>query len=69
MLLIMLSKELYEIGKKYNLIVKYNIAYDKRSILDYICAAHINELLQERYPLNTEQKNKLTAIFNNLVAL
>lgn len=65
----MLSKELYNIGKKYSLICKYNIDYDRRCMLDYVCAIHIYELLNAGYPLTPTQTSKLTAILNNLVVL
>lgn len=65
----MLSEELYNIGKKYNQIIKYNIGYDRRPVLDYTCATHISDLLNEKYPLTDEQKNKLNVILNNLIVL
>lgn len=65
----MLSKELYNIGKQYNKVTKYNIDYDKNALLNYICATHINELLNSNYELNSEQTNKLNAILNNLIIL
>lgn len=65
----MLSKQLYNIGKQYNLITKYNINYDRMSLLDYTCAIHIMNLLNKGYELNGEQINKLNAIVNNLIVL
>lgn len=65
----MLSKELYNIGKTYNLITKYNIDYDRRSMLDFVCATHIYELLNSKYELTPLQKSNLKAIINNLVVL
>jgi len=47
----MLTKELYKIGKTYNLITKYNIEYDRRCMLDFVCAIHINDLLNSKYEL------------------
>lgn len=66
----MLNKEVYEIGKKYNLITKYNIEYDRRPVLDYICAIHILDLINNiTYTLDEEQHNKLQALLNNLIVL
>lgn len=65
----MLSKELYNIGKVYNLITKYNIKYDRRNMLDFVCAIHINNLLQSSYELDVMQESKLKAILNNLIVL
>lgn len=65
----MLSKELYKIGKTYNLITKYDIDYDRRAMLDFVCAIHINNLLNSSYELTPLQVSKLTAILNNLVVL
>lgn len=65
----MLSKRLYNIGKTYNLITKYNMDYDRRCMLDYVCAIHINDLLNTKYGLTDLQKTKLTNILNNLVVL
>lgn len=65
----MLSNKLYDIGKKYNLITKYNIDYDRRATLDYTCAIHVSELLKEKYSLTDEQRNKLNAILNKLIVL
>lgn len=65
----MLTKELYKIGKTYNLITKYNIEYDRRCMLDFACAIHINDLLNSKYELTDLQRTKLTNILNNLVVL
>lgn len=65
----MLTKELYKIGKTYNLITKYNIEYDRRCMLDFVCAIHINDLLNSKYELTDLQRTKLTNILNNLVVL
>ena len=65
----MLTKELYKIGKTYNLITKYNIEYDRRCMLNFVCAIHINDLLNSRYELTDLQRTKLTNILNNLVVL
>lgn len=65
----MLTKELYKIGKTYNLITKYNIEYDRRCMLDFVCAIHINDLLNSKYELTDLQRTKLTNILNNLVIL
>lgn len=65
----MLTKELYKIGKTYNLITKYNIEYDRRCMLDFVCAIHINDLLNSKYELTNLQRTKLTNILNNLVVL
>lgn len=65
----MLTKELYKIGKTYNLITKYNIEYDRRCMLDFVCAIHINDLLNSKYELTGLQRTKLTNILNNLVVL
>ena len=37
--------EMYPIGKKINLITKYNILYDRRAIFDFICAIHLQDLI------------------------
>lgn len=67
----MLSKELYNIGKTYNLITKYNIEYDRRSMLNLVCAIHIEDILNSDYTveLTDMQRNKLYQILNNLVVL
>lgn len=65
----MLSRNLYEIGKKYNFITKYNISYDRRVLLDYACAVHVSQLLEEKYVLTDEQRNKLEVLLNNLIVL
>lgn len=65
----MLSKQLYNIGKTYNLITKYNMDYDRRCMLDYVCAIHINDLLNSEYELTELQQSKLRAILNNLIVL
>lgn len=65
----MLSRNLYEIGKRYNTITKYNIGYDRRGILDYACAVHISNLLESKYVLTEEQRNKLEVLLNNLIIL
>ena len=68
----MLSKQLYNIGKTYNLITKYNIDYDRRAMLDLVCAMHIQNLLNSDYAtteLTSMQRSKLLQIFNNLVVL
>lgn len=65
----MLTKELYKIGKTYNLITKYNIEYDRRCMLDFVCAIYINDLLNSKYELTDLQRTKLINILNNLVVL
>lgn len=50
----MLRSDLYELGKKHDEITKYNISYDKLSILNLVCAFHISDLLKEKYPLTYE---------------
>lgn len=65
----MLTKELYKIGKTYNLITKYNIEYDRRCMLDFVCAIYINDLLNSKYELTDLQRTKLTNMLNNLVVL
>lgn len=65
----MLTKDLYKIGKTYNLITKYNIEYDRRCMLDFVCAIRINDLLNAKYELTDLQRTKLTNILNNLVVL
>lgn len=65
----MLSEKLYKVGKIYNLITKYNINYDRRNTLNFVCAIHINDLLQSQYGLSTLQESKLKAIANNLIVL
>lgn len=65
----MLNEELYDIGKVYSLIAKYNIDYDRRCLLDFACATHIYKLLNSSYELTAIQRNKLEAILNNLVVL
>lgn len=50
----MLNKQLYEIGKHYNNATKYNIGYDRKPLLDFVCATHISDLLKEKYPLDAE---------------
>lgn len=65
----MLSRNLYEIGKKYNFITKYNISYDRRCLLDYACAVHVSDLLEQKYVLTDEQRNKLEVLLNNLIIL
>lgn len=65
----MLSRNLYEIGKKYNFVTKYNIGYDRRMILDYACAVHVSQLLEEQYVLTEEQQNKLKVLLDNLIVL
>lgn len=65
----MLSKDTYKIGQKYNLITKYNIEYDRQSILDYVCSIYILWLLEEKYTLTVEQKNKLNELLNKLLVL
>lgn len=59
---------MYEVGSKYNLITKYNIKYDRRSMLDYACAIRVLQLLQYSN-ITVEQKAKLNVILNNLVVL
>lgn len=65
----MLSRQLYEIGKTYNLITKYNIEYDRRAIIDFICAVFIYELLANSKILSDMDRLKLQAILNNLIML
>lgn len=65
----MLNKDTYNIGKKYNDITKYNIDFDRKPILDYICALFVLELLDSNISITTEQHNKLQAIINNLIVL
>lgn len=65
----MLNKDTYNIGKKYNDITKYNIDFDRKPILDYMCALFILELLDSNISITTEQHNKLQAIINNLIVL
>lgn len=65
----MLSSRLYELSKKYDEVTKYNISYDKLSVLNLVCAFHITDLLKEKYPLDSEQKGKLESILNNLIVL
>ena len=50
----MLSSRLYELSKKYYEVTKYNISYDKLSVLNLVCAFHISDLLKEKYPLTSE---------------
>ena len=66
---VMLNSKLYEIGKKYNTVVKHNINYDRGCTLDYQCAVCINELLLESHPLDMESKSKLQSLLNNLITL
>lgn len=66
---IMLNTYTYNIGKKYNEIVKHNINYDRRCTLDFTCAMYIFKLLQSPYTLNSEQINKLLLLQNKLIAL
>ena len=65
----MLNKQLYNTGKTYNLITKYNIDYDRRGMLDFVCAIHINDLLNSKYDITELQQAKLKAILNNLIVL
>lgn len=64
----MLTKDIYNIGKKYNDITKYNIDYKRAPILDYICALYINNLLDSEL-LQQNQRSKLEAILNNSIIL
>ena len=41
----MLTQDIYNIGKKYNDITKYNIDYKRAPILYYVCALYIIDLL------------------------
>lgn len=69
MLFAMLTRNMYEIGKKYNLVTKYNINYDRRPLLDYACAVHVSQLLEQKYVLTDEQRNKLEVLLDNLIVL
>lgn len=68
-MLFMLTKQIYKKGKICNLHIKYNLEYSKQNILNYECATHIEELLEEKYPLNSEQRSELTVLLNNLTVL
>ena len=71
----LMNDELYELGKTYNLITKYNIAYDRRAMLDYVCALHIFDLINNGDLFDYSDSgsmikyNKLVAIFHNLVVV
>lgn len=64
----MLTQDIYNIGKKYNDITKYNIDYKRAPILDYVCALYINNLLDSEL-LQQNQRSKLEAILNNSIIL
>lgn len=68
-MLLMLTNAMYKKGKIYNLHIKYNLEYSKKNVLNYECAVHIEELLMEKYPLNSEQRSELTVLLNNLITL
>lgn len=65
----MLTKDIYNIGKKYNDSTKYNIEYDRESIYNYTIAIFIINLLNGQYELTQQQISKLNAILNNLIVL
>lgn len=65
----MLTKDIYNIGKKYNDSTKYNIEYDRESIYNYTIAIFIINLLNSQYELTQQQISKLNAILNNLIVL
>lgn len=65
----MLTKDIYNIGKKYNDSTKYNIECDIESIYNYTIAIFIINLLNSQYELTQQQISKLNAILNNLIVL
>lgn len=64
----MLTQDIYNMGKKYNDITKYNIDYKRAPILDYVCALYIIDLLDSEL-LQQNQRSKLEAILNNSIIL
>lgn len=63
---------MFNIGMRYNNIVKSNINYDRRAIVDFYCAAYIDKLLNEMENYMEDmptERLKLQQILNNLILL
>lgn len=61
-------KEEYLYGKQVSDIIKYNIYYSKKSVLDCACIQFINEIIEQkdRYDLSNENYMKLLCLINKL---
>lgn len=48
----------YKIGKTISNKVKYNIAYDRTQILNYVCVNYVYDILIQGYAFNIDEEQK-----------
>lgn len=59
----------YKIGKTISNKVKYNIAYDRTQILNYVCVNYVYDILIQGYAFNIdeERRMKLLVVIDKLL--
>lgn len=65
-----MNTDIYNIAKRNNTLLKYNIEFNIDNILDCIIVDYLIKLLQDdEYELTTEQQSKLNNLISNLRVL
>lgn len=59
----------YKIGKTINNKVKYDIAYDRTQILNYVCVNYVYDILiqGDTFNIDEEQRMKLLVVIDKLL--
>lgn len=62
-----MNADIYNIAKKNNTLLKYNIEHDIENVLNCIVVDYLMKLLQDdEYELTIEQQSKLNNLISNL---
>lgn len=65
-----MNADIYNIAKKNNTLLKYNIEHDIENVLNCIVVDYLMKLLQDdEYELAIEQQSKLNNLISNLRVL
>lgn len=65
-----MNADIYNIAKKNNTLLKYNIEHDIENVLNCIVVDYLMKLLQDdEYELTIEQQSKLNNLISNLRVL
>lgn len=65
-----MNADIYNIAKKNNTLLKYNIEHDIENVLNCIVVDYLMKLLQDdEYELTIEQQSKLDNLISNLRVL
>lgn len=65
-----MNTDIYNIAKKNNTLLKYNIEHDIENVLNCIVVDYLMKLLQDdEYELTIEQQSKLNNLISNLRVL